>query len=370
MMFTRSKSSYGLGDIAPMAEALADAFEDVGDQASSQAILSLATKHGLSDRMALRRAETFFAAGDATEALNALVPAWEAGSPDRHLEAQMGLASLALGLYDVVDTLTDKDEFNLENIVLRFLNALADDLDAPILDWTHSETVFTAVTMLRVLAGCGRTDVVYRVQQYANEHDLSRLSRAICSLPATQPMAGQPYCPPSDGRPQFRDEWSSPACDIVFNWAWKSAREAFSGERVCIVASEAEQLAAFFGHTHSTLESAPHCALVDGDRAMRIAPGRFEHIFSVFDLNRTLTPAETFADYARGLTHEGQLHLLVGGPALAGHFEMSLGVRALKKFCEAAGLKYLGSDSRDETGLPVEPEHAAVHLFRAEKRTV
>ena len=369
-MFTRSKASYELGDIAPMAEALADAFEDVGDQRASQAILSLARKHGMSDRVALRRAEQFFAVGDANEALNALIPPWEAGSPDKHLEAQMGLASLALGLYDVVETLTDQDEYGLENSVLRFLNALTDDLDVPLLDWNHSETVFTAVTMLRILAQCGRTDIVYRVRCYAEDNSLERVLRAISSLPATEPMDGSPYCPPSHGREDFCHRWETRAGDIVFNWAWSSARQVFAGERVCVVSQKAQNFASFFEHTRCVFESTSYCAIPGLNDEHRLAPGRFEHILSVFDLNQSFTPLGVFADYARGLTHEGQLHLLVGGPAIAGDFDLTYSVSTLKRLCEASGLTFLGADSRDESGLPAEPENAAVHLLRAEKRTV
>ncbi len=369
-MFTRSKASYRLSDIAPMAEALADAFEDAGDQRASQTILSLVTKHGTSDRVALRRAEQFFAAGDATAALNALIPPWEAGSPDTHLEAQMGLASLALGLYDVVDTLTDKEEFGLENTVLRFLNCLTDGLEPPNIDWDHSETLFTAVTMLRILVQCGRTDIVFRVRAYAQEHALERLLRTISSLPATQPMVGQAYSPPSDGREHFCTQWDSPAADVVFNWAWSSARQAFSGERVCVVSANAEALSSFYGHTRLALETGRLCALLRDEDETRLAPGRYEHILSVFDLNRSLTPAQVFSDYARGLTHEGQLHLLVAGSKLAGQFDTSFSMGALQRLCEASGLTFLGAESRDETGLPAESEHAAVHLLRAEKRTV
>ena len=62
--------------------------------------------------------------------------------------------------------------------------------------------------------------------------------------------------------------------------------------------------------------------------------------------------------------------MLVGGPALAGRFDLSLSQGALERLCREAGLVMLGIDSRDEDGMPVSAETAAVHVLRAEKRVV
>ena len=99
-------------------------------------------------------------------------------------------------------------------------------------------------------------------------------------------------------------------------------------------------------------------------------PGQYEHIISIYDVNRSLEPRRVLAEYARGLTHEGQLHLLVAGSGAASEFAMGLSRGAVEQLCEAVGLKLMGCDSRDESGMPTSPEHAAVHLLRAEKRII
>ena len=76
------------------------------------------------------------------------------------------------------------------------------------------------------------------------------------------------------------------------------------------------------------------------------------------------------AEYARSLTHEGQLHLLAAGPRLAGEYDLTFSMVAIERLCKAAGLISLGVDARDDTGMPVAAEQASVLLLRAEKRIV
>jgi hypothetical protein len=367
-MFVRSNQSNLVEELVPLAETLADAFENAGDTSAADQVLDMVSRHRISDGVALRRAEHAFVAGDATGALDALVPAWEAGSGDQHLEIQMGLASLALGLYDVVETLTARDEFSLDHVVLRWLAAIIDGFEQPDLDWEHPQTVWSAAAMLKTLAQCGRTDVVFLAQAAAEALNAQLFQRAISSLPASEPILAQPASPPSNGRAAFKNDWQLPGGDVVFNWVWSSARQAFTGERILVVGPDAHQLKRFT--EHGITDIVTDCA---SDRSHtssepRIRPGRYEHIISVFDVNRSLAPGDVFRDYARALTHEGQLHLLVAGQNMDVSFDLGLSRRAVERLCDGAALKLIGMDSRDESGLPTEPSEAAVHLLRAEKR--
>jgi len=368
-MFPRSHINNQREALTPLAAAMADAFEHAGDSRAATQGLSLVSRHGISDGVALRRAEQAFAVGDATAALNALIPAWEAGSEDLHLEVRMGLASLALGLYDVVETLTDQDTYSLEHSVLRWLAAVSDDFETPELDWERAETVWITVTMLKTLVQCGRSDIVYRVGQVAVEDGLSGLHQSIRSLPAQEPAVAKACSPPLHGREDFKDDWELPAGDIVFNWLWTSARQAFTGERLLTVGLQADLFGRFLEHVSSDHILDPPSTESTG-YVNRLKPGRYDHIVSIFDLNRGLAPSAVLADYARGLTHEGQLHLLVAGPNLAHSFDLCLSKGAVERLCEEVGLKLVGSDSRDETGLPASESEADVYLIRVEKRII
>jgi len=365
-MFSRNRTISHQNQLIPLAESLADILVDIGDSSAAGDVLSLVSKHSVSDGVALRRAEHSFINGDATAALDALVPAWEAGSQDTHLEVQMGLAALALGLYDVVETLTDRDEFSLEHCILRWLAALSDDADLPNLDWSHGPTIWSATAMLTTLSRCGRLDIVFRVQRFAKDNTNDDLSRSISRIPSSEPVHSQPASPPLDGREPFRNQWTHPGADVVFNWVWSSARQVFTGERAFVVGPQVDLLAPFAAHAVSD----SHDSLDADDTDSVIKPGRFEHIISIFDLNFGLSPVETLQSYARGLTHEGQLHMMVAAQCKHNCFDLALSYAAIVNLCGRAGLVITGCDSRDYSGLPVAHEEADVHLFRVEKRII
>ena len=228
-MFSRDRKIDHSDSLVPLAEAIADAFESIGDQRAAHEVLEFAARHGVSDGLALRQAEQAFGEGDANRALNALIPAWEAGSTDSHLEAQMGLASLAIGLYDVVETLTAQDELSLEHTVLRWLLAAWDDLERPELDMDNVQVVWLMRAQLMTLAACGRTDLVYRAVETAQAIGADKLAHQLAGIPATEPANGQPAALPIDAREPFADRWRHPAHDAVFSWAYSSARQVLRG---------------------------------------------------------------------------------------------------------------------------------------------
>ncbi|MEE2755924.1 MAG: hypothetical protein VYA30_04660 [Myxococcota bacterium] len=365
-MFSSNRTISPQSDLIPLAESLADVLVDIGDSSAAGDVLSLVSKHSVSDGVALRRAEQSFINGDATAALDALVPAWEAGSDDLHLEVQMGLAALALGLYDVVETLTDRDDFSLEHSILRWLSALSDGTELPNLDWAHGPTIWSATAMLTTLSRCGRLDIAFRVKCFAKDNSQEDLYRSISRIPSAEPVHSQPASPPLNGREQFREQWTHPGADVVFNWVWSSARQVFTGERVFMAGPQAELLAPFAEHALSD----SHDSLNEEGTNSVIKPGRFEHIISIFDINFGLSPVETMQSYARGLTHEGQLHMLVAAQCKNTCFDLALSYAAIVNLCHRAGLVITGCDSRDLSGLPVAHDEADVHLFRVEKRII
>ena len=68
-MFSRSSVHRQREALSPLAEMMADAFSDVGDVAAASQVLELASRHGISDGVALRSAEQAFFAGDAIDAM-------------------------------------------------------------------------------------------------------------------------------------------------------------------------------------------------------------------------------------------------------------------------------------------------------------
>ena len=247
-MFPRSERKPVDELLAPLAESIADVLADMGDAESAAQVLAIASRHRVSDGVALRRAEHAFKRGDASTALDALIPAWEAGSLEPHLELQMGVASLALGLYDVVETLTAEDELELAHAVLRWFVCLWDDLPRPPLDFDEPQVIWAISAQLHTLVRCGRTDIVHLVIQEAENEGYERLLESVRGLPRRAPSTGQPCSPPLTGRESFCALWTAPAADAAFSWAWSSARQALEGERVLLVAPHIEAFDSLLSH--------------------------------------------------------------------------------------------------------------------------
>ena len=369
-MFSSNRNQVQQSNLAPLAESLADVLIDLGDRKAASTMMALIANHGVSDGLALRRAEQGFLEGDATSALDALIPAWESGSDDLQVEIQMGLASLALGLYDVVDTLTDRDEFSLEHCVLRWIACLADDVELPAIDFDYRPTIWSLATALATLARCGRTDIVYKTQAFARDNGQHEVLRAISRIPSTEPISSEPASPPLHGRECFRKAWTAPGADVAFNWIWSSARQVYTGERVCVVSPQVELMAPFVAHARAQMLESESYSCDSADAASNIGAGRFEHIISVYDLNYGIDPLETLRRYARGLTHEGMLHLMVAQACQGSDFDVALAMRSISLMCDQAGLRVVGTDSRSFDGLSVERRSADVHLLQLEKRVI
>ncbi|MEE2787659.1 MAG: hypothetical protein VX589_09995 [Myxococcota bacterium] len=370
-MFPRSERRPADEKLTPLAESIADVLMELGDVSGASHILKIVSHHRLSDGIALRTAENALKQGDASTALDALIPAWEAGSPDLHLEVQMGLASLALGIYDVVETLTADEDLSVDHLVLRLFVCLWDGLEVPQLDFQDPEVVWIVNGQLQTLARCGREDIVHLVADFAARQGYERLTQAIRSLPQREPSSGRPHAPPLNGRAAFVDAWSGLAPDAAFSWAWSSARQALEGERVLLVAPSPEAVRPLLGPTCVTSH-----ALVSREDGQQNEHGsytgttQFEQVIVFFEPNYSTDLSVLIQRYERRLCHGGQLHLMLAGPALAGEFNAVFNRRAVEVALDQAGLELLGSDARDHVGMPVADRCADVHVFRAEKRIV
>lgn len=359
--------------IAPLAEAVADAFERLGDRRAAAEVLALAVRHGTNPSLALRLGERALEQGDAAAALDAMVPAWEAGFEDTRLESLLALSSLALGLYDVVDALTEVPEKSAEHLLIRWVLYCWEGREMAPPAWTRAETVWSLRTVLQQLAKCGRTDLVYCVRQALAETMSPRLERALDAIPSSPPPPCKPFAPPLDGRDAFRAGWRLPAADACFSWAWACAREVLEGERVLLVCPDPEPLLPLFAHARVDVVSNREGEGVDhvaGPEALPIGPGRYEHVVAFFWLEGALDPGHAMRNLARALTHEGQLHLLTAGPSAVGDFDLVMSASTVERLCKRSGLQVDGVATRDEMGATVVPEEAAVQLLRGQKLIV
>lgn len=363
-------------DLGHLALQLADALERVGDGAGTDAVLELAAAHDAADeRIALRRAERGLARGDAVAALRALVPAWEAGSRDPHLEALLALVSLALGLDDVAQSLTGPPCASGEHALVRLILAASrgERLDVdPSLSTT--ERIWGLRSMLRILADCGRTDLVQAVVDRAEELALPGLPAAIAGIPASPAPDGGVYTPPlAEARAEFDARWTEPGGRAVFNWAWTVAREVGIGERLLLLGAGAPALRPLFPHAEGTVIAPAPTDGADAASApgeLALAPARWHHVVALGWLTDTLEPETALRRVVDALRHGGQLHLLVPGPRAGGEPLLRLSRAAVERLLERTGLVVEGVVDRNDDGLDVPPPEAAWVIARAARSIV
>ncbi len=372
-MFQRSYLDSELEPLENLAEAAADAFSRVGNSDAASLILQMASQHALSERLAIRRAEQALGLGDAEGALNALIPAWESGSEDPHLEALMALASLAIGLYDVVDTLTRNDDVSAEHQVIGWiLNAWESTPCEATAIWDKPGGHWTLRSMLVTLGKCGRTDICHRaLERLADEHPDSL--EHFEAVPRSLPASCLPHPMPLDGREAFKTGWGLPAGDAVFSWAWASARQVLSGERVLLLASDPDLFLPLLRHAKVTV-CRPKITSDGLDSAeaesLPFGPARFDHVISFFWLENSADPCSSFGEIWRVLSHEGQLHAVHAGQRFEHDFDFTISQRVLQRLTADHGMLELTIDQRNEKGMPCQGAEAVVHVQRAEKRVV
>lgn len=369
-MFVGSPRLTPAESLAPLAEPLADALALAGDGAAADTVLALASRHGADPDLALRRGERALAAGDAAAALDAMVPAWEAGFDDPRLDARLAFAALCLGLYDVAGTLTDEAEATEGRLVRWLLDVW--EGDPPIaIDWRRAEVAWTLKSLLRQLERCGRDDLAAAGWRAAVEAEPALAERLGPPIMAPVEPANDP--PPVDGRAAFRAAWTGPAADAVFSWVWSVGRELRRGERALLLSPTPGALRPLLSHGRLTALSTaagPGVDAVVEPSALPAAPARWHHVVAALWIEQDLAPVDALRAIARSLTHEGRLHLLCAGPAAEGALPLRLSAAMVERACRRAGLEVTGVAARSADGMPAEPGEAAVLLVQAERRLV
>ncbi len=365
-MFAGSHRLRPAEPLEPVADAFADALIHAGDGPAAAEALALAGRHVTGPHFALRRGERALARGDAAAALEAMIPAWEAGWDEPELGARLAFASLALGLYDVAGTLTDEAPLLSHRLVRWLLDVWEGDPPQP-LDLARAEVAWGLRAMLQQLVRCGRDDLAARGHLAAK----AACPEARVGPPPPVPPEARPFSPPLDGRAAFRAAWTGPAADAVFSWAWSAGRQVLSGERTLLLTPEPGPLRPLVAHGRLVCVGSAHDGDVIADpEALPVAPSRWLHAVAALWLEQGLSPVEALRQITAALTHEGQLHLLCAGPRADWPTPLRLSPAMVERACRRAGLAVLGVAARSADGRPVAPEEAAVVLLHAERRVI
>jgi hypothetical protein len=362
-----------LESAADLALGLADTLQAQGDRQAARAVLELIEPLERDDRVTVRLADDALERGDAPRALRLLARAWEAGALDPHIESRLALAALAVGLPDVVEALTEAPERSLEHTVVRLIHAAQRGERVEVAGHgSPTEAVFALRNHLRILAACGRDDLVDAVGQASL--GLPGVERALAGLPRF-PAASHDLVKVSidDARAVFSAHWQGPGGQAAANWLWAVAREIGAGETVLVLSPWPEALRALLGHARVvTIAPAARSGVhvVAEPEALPVGAGRFQHVVAADWLGRALNPDAAMRELARVLTHDGQCHGLCAGAASPGDAGLTFSTVALQKLATRAGLTEVHALARQASGLPAETADAEVTLFRAVRRVV
>lgn len=358
---------------ADLAASLSDVLQSQGDRHRARQVLELFESTERDERLTIRLADDALERGDAPRALALLAPCWEAGTLNPYIESRLALAALALGLADVVDALTDPPARSIEHAVLRLIHAAQRGESVTLSGAAGAtEVVFAVRSHLRVLAACGRHDLVEAVSR--TSLGLPGLQAALSGLlRAAAPSHELVQVPIEQSRVTFTENWRGPGGLAAANWAWAVAREIGVGEPVLLLSPWPLALRGLLTHAKVTTVGparAPGVDLVAEPERLPIAAARFQHVVAADWLGLSLNPEAAMRHLADTLMHDGQLHALCAGPAGAGPDGLTLSPRILLRLAERAGLVDAHALARQESGLPATGADAAIALLRASRRVV
>lgn len=358
---------------AELALALSDTLQSQGDRHRARAILELFEPGERDERLTIRLADDALEQGDAPRALRLLARCWEGGSLNPYVESRLALAALAVGLPDVVEALTEPPARSTEHAIIRLIHAAQRGETISMSGMASAtEVVFAVRSHLRVLAACGRDDLVDAVARAPL--GLPGLPAALAGLPrATAPTHEFIQIPLDAARATFTQGWCGPGGVAAANWAWAVAREVGVGEPVLLLSPWPAALRGLFSHARVTTvgtERGPGVDLLAEPERVPLAPGRFQHVVAADWLGRALNPEAAMQQLAAALMHEGQLHALCAGPAAPEQDGLTFSPRTLRRLAERVGLGEVHALARQASGLPAEGPDAAIALLRATRRVV
>ena len=354
-----------------LALALSDALLSQGQRPLARAVLELLEPGERDERLLTRLADDALERGDAPRALRLLARAWEGGSLSPYVEARLALAALAVGLTDVTEALTEAPARSTEHAIVRLIHGAARGEAVELRGiGSPTELVFALRSQLRLLAACGRQDLVHAVA--GAPIGLPGLASALAGLPRA-PAASHELVrvPIAEARATFACAWGGGGGIAAANWAWAVAREVGQGERVLVLSPWPRALGGLLSHGTVVAggpTGAPGAAFTAEPERLPVAAGRFDHVVAADWLGLALNPDAAMKELARVLAHEGQLHLLCAGPAAPGRALITYAPAALTRLAERAGLSDAKAIARQASGLPAEGAAAEIALMRAVRR--
>lgn len=368
-MFLESTHNATSEEFETLAETLADLLSSNGDDSGANEVLSIVSKQANTPLLALRRAEHHLSNRDPSSALAALIPIWEAGYEHEEIESLMGIVSLILGLDDVVDNLTARENSTVSLSILRWVLSCCDtDIDHE-LNIQVPTTQWALIRMCKILAEQGREDIVGAITMRLESLGAVRLLERMTAIPKRSWVRATPAQPPINLRDAITENMNIPAAQATYNWVWAAARQVFRGERLLIVGMDAERFTPLFEHADVTTHNIDRTQTTE-EELQRYPSASFDHVVMVYGYENGCSARDLTHLLWRSLRHGGQLHLVSGTHHYAHRFESYLHPSRVTSMLEKVGFEMLGHQIRDPEGLPVEDDRGRVLVLRAQKNLV
>ncbi len=368
-MFLEPTQNATSEEFETLAETLADLLSNSGDDAGANEVLSIVSKQANTPVIALRRAEHHLSNHDPSSALAALIPVWEAGYDDEEVESLMGIVSLILGLDDVVDNLTSRDNASPSLSILRWVLSCCDTDIEQTLDISIPTTQWALVRISKIFADQGRQDIVGAITMRLESLKEDRLLDRMSAIPKRNWVRATPAQPPINLRDSITDNMSVPAAQATYNWVWAAARQVFRGERVLIVGMDAPRFAPLFDHADVTTHRIDNAQTIEQE-LHGYPSAAFDHVVMVYGYEHASSGRDLTQLMWRCLRHGGQLHLVSGTHHYAQFFESYIHPSRVASMLENIGFEMLGHQIRDAEGMPVDDDRGRVLVLRAQKNLV
>lgn len=368
-MFLESTQNATSEEFETLAETLADLLSNSGDDRGANEVLSIVSKQANTPVIALRRAEHHLTNKDPSSALAALIPVWEAGYEDPEVESLMGVVSLILGLDDVVDNLTLRDNPSEGLTILRWVLSCCDTEVEQTLNLKTPSTQWALIRMAKIFADQGRQDIVGAITLRLETLKANTLLARMTAIPKRKWIQATPAQPPINLRDTITDNISIPAAQATYNWVWAAARQVFRGERVLLVGMDVARFEPLFEHADVTTHRIDSTQTIEKE-LQQYPSAAFDHVVMVYGYEHACSARDLTHLVWRCLRHGGQLHMVSSTHHYAHCFESYIHPSRVSAMLEEVGFEMRGYQIRDAEGLPVEDDRGRVLVLRAQKNLV